>query len=153
MSQTRVPCTCNKCGYSFAVVYEIEKPGPLKWKTLGCPRPECKNVVRFPIPENASFSIDAPPARVPAEGRAAPEPVAVPEAPAAEAPVPWAVAKQREAAPERSEPQACGSCGHSFTLRYRYLDADAESVIWIQCPNCGTSLQVWVLEGAYDLRV
>jgi hypothetical protein len=150
MSHTRVPCTCTKCGFSFAVVYAIEKPGPLAWKTISCPRRECKNVVKFPIPQNASFSLDAPGATPKAEPVPEPGP---PDPPAAGEPFPWQVAVQRAHALERSEPQACASCGHAFTLHYKYLDADAETVIWVQCPNCGSSIQVWVLEGAHDLQL
>jgi len=146
VSQTRVPCNCNKCGLAFAVVYEIEKPGPLTWNTVACPGRTCRNVVRFPIPKNASFTLDSP--IPPAEHQVAPAPAP----PAAEA-VPWTVAQERADAAERSEAQACSSCGHSFTLRYKYLDADAETVIWVQCPNCGASLQVWVLEGAHDIQL
>ena len=147
MSQTRVPCNCSKCGFAFAVVYEIDRPGPLTWKTVACPRRECKNVVKFPIPQNASFTVDAPPPR---PGPDAPEPA---PAPTPATPVPWAVAAAQEGAPERSETFSCASCGHTFTLRYKYLDADAETVIWVQCPNCGASIQVWVLEGAHDLQI
>jgi hypothetical protein len=149
VGQTRVPCHCSKCGLAFAVVYEIEKPGPLTWSTVACPRRTCKNVVKFPIPQNASFSVDSPIA----EARSEPAlPPSAPAPPPAE-PVPWSVAEERMGSPERSEPQACASCGHSFTLRYKYLDADAENVIWVQCPNCGASLQVWVLEGAHDIQL
>lgn len=148
MSQTRVPCHC-KCGLAFAVVYEIEKPGPLTWNTIACPRPACKNIVKFPIPQNASFSVDAPIAQL---GREPKLPPPAQPAPPAE-PVPWSVAEERADAPERSEAQACASCGHAFTLRYKYLDADAETVIWVQCPNCGASMQVWVLEGAHDIQL
>jgi hypothetical protein len=155
VSQTRVPCHCNKCGLAFAVVYEIDKPGPLTWSTVACPRRTCKSVVRFPIPQNASFTVDAPVGAIAAPAPGVPPAPATPAAPAsppAEA-VPWTVAEEREGAPEKSESQACASCGHSFTLRYKYLDADAETVIWVQCPNCGASLQVWVLEGAHDIQL
>jgi DNA-directed RNA polymerase subunit M/transcription elongation factor TFIIS len=158
MSQTRVPCTCSKCGKSFAVVYEIERPGPLTWKTVACPRRDCRSVVRFPIPQDASFVLDPPAAD------ARPDPAVLPQAgaplkavetlPAEAGATPLApLAEEDASAPERVEDHACSSCGHSFTLRYRYRDADAESVTWVQCPNCGASLQVWVLEGAHDLQI
>jgi hypothetical protein len=147
VGQTRIPCHCSKCGLAFAVVYEIEKPGPLTWSSLACPRHTCKNVVRVPIPQNASFTVDAP------EGVGAPvaeqPPLVEPLSPAEPTPA----APEPATAPERTESQACASCGHSYTLRYKYLDADAETVMWVQCPNCGSSMQVWVLEGAHDLRL
>ena len=141
-----MPCSCNKCGRTFSVVYEIERPGPLTWKTVACPRGGCKNIVKFPIPQNASFEVD--PGTIPE----APGHAATP-APRTATPVPWAVAAAQAAAPERSEAHACASCGHTFNLRYKYLDADAETVTWVQCPNCGTSIQVWLLEGAHDVRM
>jgi hypothetical protein len=138
-------------------VYEIDKPGPLTWKTVACPRPACKNVVRFPIPQNASFTLDAP-AFAPEPGHDAhPEPPPPEVRPAVKAPLPEAAPRSatppRANAPERSEALACASCGHRFTLRYKYQDADAETVMWVQCPNCGSSQQVWVLEGAHDIQV
>jgi len=146
VSQTRVPCSCNKCGHSFAVVYEIDRPGPLTWKTVACPRDGCKNVVKFPIPENASFAVES-------GARPGAPPAAAPTPPRTQTPVPWAVAAAQAAASERSESHACASCGHGFNLSYKYLDADAETVAWIQCPNCGTQIQVWLLEGAHDMRM
>ena len=140
-----MPCRC-KCGRSFFVVYEMERPGSLTWKTVACPRAGCTNVVKFPIPENASFAVESgagPGAAVPA----------VPPPSRTATPVSWAVAAAQAAAPERSESHACASCGHAFNLSYKYLDADAETVSWVQCPNCGTQIQVWLLEGAYDVRM
>jgi hypothetical protein len=120
---------------------------------VACPRRTCKNVVRFPIPQNASFTVDSP---LPPEPVHEPAPAALAEvqpAPQVPEPVARAVVIAGADVPERSEAQACASCGHRFTLRYKYVDTDSEAVIWVQCPNCGGSLQVWVLEGAYDIQV